>query len=166
MPKRILNLGCGDDFYGTDRVDIRETSATTKVCDLEKGIPFPNDKFDEVFEKNLLEHIRNVGFHLEEIWRVLKPSGKLILLTDNAACLKYYFGTHTGLYERLHHRDHHFSLFTMQHLKNHLHRTGFKIKKIEYHDTDHPSRCIDKFLRFIGLKRLSYPRIMVEATKK
>jgi len=163
--KRILNLGCGDDTYGTDRIDVKETLTTTYVHDLEKGIPFPDETFDEVYEKNLLEHLRNVGFHFEEIHRVLKPNGKLVLITDNAACLKYYLGTHTGRYEKLHGGDRHFSLFTLQHLRNHLEQARFKVEKIGYCDTEHPSRYLDRLLRIIGLERLSHPRIRVEATK-
>lgn len=165
MPKRILNCGCGDDTYGTDRVDIRKTSATTLVHDLEKGIPFPDNTFDEVYSRIFLEHLRNVGFHFEEVCRVLKPNAKLVLITDNAACLKYYFGTHIGRYERLHEGDHHYGLFTMQHLKNHLAKAGLNLVKMEYFDTEHPSRFFDRLLRIIGLKRLSYPRIRVEAIK-
>lgn len=35
--KRILNVGCGGDTYGTDRVDIYPSKTTTTVCDIEKG---------------------------------------------------------------------------------------------------------------------------------
>lgn len=163
--KRVANLGCGEDTYGTDRVDIKPTSATTLVWDLERGILFPDETFDEVYSKNLLEHLRNVGFFLEECHRALKPNGKLVLVTDNASRLLHHFGTHTGRYERLHEGDHHYNLFTMQHLKNHLSAVGFKILKIEYCDTELATRYLDKALRLIGLKRLSYPRIHVIAFK-
>ena len=61
--KRILNIGAGSDFYGTDRLDIRPTPSTTIVHDVEKGIPFEDETFNEVYSKNNLEHLRNVGFH-------------------------------------------------------------------------------------------------------
>ena len=53
--------------FGTHRVDIRMTKATTHIHDVEKGIPFSDNSFDEVFERNLFEHLRNPGFHLDEI---------------------------------------------------------------------------------------------------
>ena len=34
--KRILNLGCGNDMHGTDRVDLFKTPATTAVVNLDK----------------------------------------------------------------------------------------------------------------------------------
>jgi hypothetical protein len=36
---------------------------------------------------------------------------------------------------------------------------------LEYCDTSHPSTLVDKFLRIIGLRRFSYPRIKAEALK-
>lgn len=163
--KRILNLGSGNETYGTDRLDIHLTSATTHVADIEKGIPFPPDTFDEVYAKNILEHLRNVGFVLGEVERVLKKGGQLIIITDNAACLKYYGGTHTGRYERLHEGDCHYSLFTMNHLENHVKATGLSLVETRYLDTNHPSRILDSFLREIGLGYLSYPRICLVARK-
>jgi len=148
MPKRTLNLGCGEDTYGTDRIDIRETPATTLVHDLEKGIPFPDNFFDELYSKNLLEHLRNVGIHLEECYRVLKKGGRLVIITDNAACSRFYsLGTHEGRYENKHKNnpdDKHYGIFTRQHLKNHLEKAGFSVKEISLIKTDTTGRFLDR----------------------
>jgi len=160
---KVLNLGCGNDPYGTHRVDIIRTSTTTHVFDIEEGIKFVDNLFDEVYEKNLLEHLRNVGFHLEEVYRVLKPEGILTIITDNAECTRFYkLGTHTGRYEKEHHlynpRDKHYSIFTMNHLSNHLKAVGFKIESITYEGTDTLGKWLD---RMLGSK----PRIKVIARK-
>ena len=158
---RILNLGCGNNDYGTDRVDLFETPTTTLVYDVEKGIPFPDKTFTEVYERNLLEHLRNVGSHLSECLRVLKPSGTLNLITDNAACTRFYiFGTHMGRYEKLHTGDHHYSVFTMNHLRNHIEAVGFSIVDIRYVKTDTLGRFLD-----CSLFSLTMPRIKVIATR-
>jgi len=34
---RILNIGCGNQTYGTERIDIVKTKTTTKVCDVGGG---------------------------------------------------------------------------------------------------------------------------------
>ena len=124
---RILNLGCGDMNYGTHRVDIHKTKTTTHVFDVEEGIKFPDNFFDEVYEKTLLEHLRNPGYHFEEIFRVLKPEGKLTLITDYAGCSRYYLlGTHEGRYEKKHKDnldDRHYCIFTRSHIRNHLDKT-------------------------------------------
>lgn len=161
IPK-ILNLGCGNQTYGTYRVDILPTSTTTHVFDIEKSIQFPDNFFDEVYSKNLLEHLRNVGFHLEECYRVLKKGGKLILITDNVSCRRYYtFGTHEGRYEKQHKKnpkDKHYAIFTKTHLQNHLEHAGFKNIKISFIGTDTIGRFLDKITK-------QFPRIQVEAIK-
>lgn len=157
---RVLNLGCGSQSYGTDRVDVRETSATTKVADLEIPFPFETDTFDIVHSRNLLEHMRNVGLHLSECFRVLKPNGIIDITTDNASCMRYYLlGTHTGRYEKLHPGDHHFSIFTKKHLQNHFEAVGFKVVGIDYVKTD-------TFGRFIDMVTFGHPRIRVIAVKE
>ncbi len=163
--RRVLNIGCGLDTYGTDRIDKCESPAVTMVCDVEQGLPYPNASFDEVYSKNNLEHLRNVGFHLQEIHRVLKRGGRLKLITDNASCIRFYlFGTHTGRYEKLHEGDCHYSVFTVNHLKNHLKAACFTDVKFSYVETDTKGRFLDWLTRLV-FRSLSYPRIRVEARK-
>jgi len=158
--KRILTLGCGNQPYGTDRVDIIPSQFTTLVCDVEKGLPYAEKTFDEVYTRNLFEHLRNPGFFLEECHRVLKYGGKLILITDNAACQRFYLlGTHEGRYEKKHDpKDKHYSVYTRSHLRNHVEAVGFHINSLGYVGTDTVGRWIDVFTR-------QKPRVMVEATK-
>jgi len=165
--KTILNVGCGDDLYGTHRVDIVPTKATTHVFDVEEGIQFPSEYFDEVYSKNLLEHLRNVGFFLQECYRVLKNGGKLVLITDSASCLRYYvLGTHTGRYERKHKDDKHYSIFTPNHLVNHLEAARFENITWNYVETDTSGKFLDKIFRRLSFtKSISYPRIEVRARK-
>lgn len=159
----VLNLGCGEEMYGTHRVDINMTSATTHVFDVEKGINFQGDMFHEIYSRNLLEHLRNVGFFLDECYRVLKKGGKITLITDNAECVRYYwFGTHTGRYEELHEpNDRHYEIFTKNHLFNHFVVSGFHVESIEYIETDTSGRFFD----MLTLNLLGRPRIKVVATK-
>lgn len=157
--KRILNLGCGNSTYGSDRVDFIKTSATTMVCDLEQGIPLADNYFDLVYSRNLLEHLSNVGFHLKECYRVLKSKGEIDVTTDNASCWRYYlFGTHTGRYEVKHLGDHHYCIFTKKHLLNHFEKAGFQNIRIQYAKTDTSGKWLD-LVTFIK------PRIRVEAQK-
>jgi len=159
----ILNLGCGDQDYGTHRVDINKTKTTTHVFDVEKGLQFPDEMFDDVYSRNLLEHLRNVGFHLDECYRVLKKGGKIVLITDNAECVRYYwFGTHTGRYEELHEsNDRHYEIFTKSHLFNHFIASRFHIESIEYIKTDTSGRYFD----MLTLNLLGRPRLKVVAIK-
>lgn len=87
---RILNVGCGHDNYGTDRIDIVKTPTTTKVYDLNKGLPYPDNCFDEIKAQAVLEHIKDIGLFANECYRVLKKNGKLYIRTDNAAYIFFH----------------------------------------------------------------------------
>lgn len=129
------------------------------IWDLEKGIPFLNETFDEVYSRIFIEHLTNVGFHLAECYRVLKPNGKVDITTDNALAYRYYlFGTHTGRYEKHHPGDHHYGIFTKSHLKNHFEKAGFNNIQIDYVETDTLGKWFDLF-------SLVKPRIRVRAKK-
>lgn len=98
-----------------------------------------------------MEHLRNVGFHLQEVYRVLKLGGKLTLITDYAGCLRYYIlGTHEGRYEKKHKDnpdDRHYSVFSKQHIRNHLLAVGFEKIWIEFVGTERVTRLLDKIMR-------------------
>jgi predicted SAM-dependent methyltransferase len=161
MSSRILNCGCGSSNYGTDRIDFLNTNTTTLVCNLEKGIPFPDETFDEVYSQSFLEHLTNVGFHLKECYRVLKVGGVIDITTDNAGCQRYYWrgiATHGGRYEKLHPGDRHFSIFTRNHLQNHFEVVGFRNIQINYVKTD----TVGKWLDYVTFHK---PRINVKAKK-
>jgi len=148
---KILNLGCGNQEYGTHRVDMSKTETTTHVFDIEEGLQFPDNFFDVVYERNLFEHLQNPGFHLKEVYRVLKEKGKLVLITDNASCTRYYvLGTHEGQYEKRHKdnpKDRHFAIFTKTHIRNHLLAVGFQQINIELIGTERITRFLDKLMR-------------------
>ena len=184
--KLILNVGCGNETYGDVRVDIYSTMATTHVMDVENGFTKEwENKFDIVYSKNLLEHIRNPGFLLTEMKRVLKPGGKIIIITDNAGFWEFHiFGTHTkpkislkrlSFYVGRGELDTHYSLFTKEHLINHFRAVGIKIEKIKYLEFPE-NENLGKFrpvLNFICkllsltkiFENFAYPRIMIVGRK-
>jgi len=80
VKKVRLNLGCGPfKEPGFINIDIREDLKPDMVCDLSQGIPFADDSVDEIRAYDFLEHIPlgKTMFMMEEIWRVLKPGGRL-----------------------------------------------------------------------------------------
>jgi len=92
----ILDFGCGrGEFlecfvnnglvgFGTDQSDfVNQYSKNIKFksSDFEKeGIPFPDNYFDYVFSKSVIEHFYNPEKFGNEVYRVLKPGGKLITM--------------------------------------------------------------------------------------
>lgn len=90
---RLLDNGCGrGDFlhafaelgletYGTD---ISEFCRETHVVNFEhEALPFPDDFFDVVFSKSVIEHIGNCEHYMNEMKRVLKKGGLLILMVPD-----------------------------------------------------------------------------------
>lgn len=145
--KRILNVGCGKETYGTDFLDIYPSRKEVIKLDLQKNIfPFKDSTFDEVYSRSVFEHLKNPGKFILECKRVLKNKGKLIIITDNAAYFRFHFnifkrdvGVHYERYDRgklIRTRsgssDKHYLLFTTLHLQNFLLDEGFKVKEITY----------------------------------
>ena len=75
-----LNLGCGyKKLKGYINLDSRKEVKPDKVVDVSKGLSYDDNSIDEVRAFDFLEHLHpdKTIFVVEEIFRVLKPGGKL-----------------------------------------------------------------------------------------
>ena len=90
-----LDLCCGDGFFaslirpsgfeaGCDitesalhQADSRNVYRHLVCADIVQGIPFPNSYFNTIVSNSSLEHVEDIDGALREIWRVLKPAGRL-----------------------------------------------------------------------------------------
>jgi len=121
-----------------------------------EDFPFEDNFFDAVIALELIEHLYDPDHFLEEVYRVLKPSGYFILSTPNLASIhnriallfgfqpfsmnpshRFRIGHITDTF-RLHKYDpdvgvkrefDHIRLFTYRALKDLLKRYGFKVIK-------------------------------------
>jgi SAM-dependent methyltransferase len=90
---RIYQKHSRADFYGIDlSLENMKQSISilkeAKACDLNtEKIPWDESTFDCVLCTEVIEHIFNTDFLVEEIHRVLKKDGTLILTTPNLASL-------------------------------------------------------------------------------
>lgn len=116
----IINLGCGEETYGDVRVDYVKTKSTTHICDFNNPLPFEDNSFDEIYCKNVLEHIGNLKLFIEESIRILKKDGKFWFRTDNATYVGFMFKNHQKYIENEEwsKEDKHFYLFKAEHLIN------------------------------------------------
>ena len=76
----LLNLGSGfRKIDGWINIDNRKECDPDLLCDVEAGLPFEDNSVDEVRCWDFLEHIHmdKTVFVMEEIYRVLKPEGRL-----------------------------------------------------------------------------------------
>jgi len=69
----LLDIGCGTNkkqgYIGIDRVKLPGVDV---VCDIEEGLPFKDNTVDGIRVIQVLEHVRDLIFVLEEFWRVCK----------------------------------------------------------------------------------------------
>jgi len=116
-PLSVLDVGCGEGTFTRvilnlgnrvwgvdvrpDRVETaRQKGIKAVVADVAKGLPFENDFFDLVYASEVLEHIYDTEFFLQEARRVLKKNGALIVTVPNMACLPNRVRAIFGLYPK------------------------------------------------------------------
>ena len=96
----LIELGCGrGDFllefqqaglqcYGIDR-DEQSISLLANLIDVRKAdisvdaLPFDDNTFDVVYHKSLIEHLYTPDHLMAESYRILKPGGRVIILTPD-----------------------------------------------------------------------------------
>lgn len=61
-------------------------------------LPFPSERFDSVVSVETLEHVADPGTFLDELRRVMRPGGLLVLTTPNARYTKPVNGVPTNPY--------------------------------------------------------------------
>src|SRR3989344_3326203 len=86
------------------------------IADINKDIPIDSESVDVVILTEVLEHLRNPNRAMEELCRILKPGGKLVLTTP--------------LLWPLHEEPNDFQRFTKYGLEEILKNSGFKEFKI------------------------------------
>lgn len=114
----VLDVGCGDGgdlLYLADRVkeavgiDIIPKSQWPKQCSERlqffvgdsENLPFGKGSFDVVFEKDMLHHTVDPARALEEIKRITKKGGRIVILEANRYNPIFYFHM-TLLYKHEH----------------------------------------------------------------
>lgn len=88
-----LDLGCRDGCwskrleglgYEVVAADLMPNYEKAIVVDVNKTLEFKDRTFDLVWFSEVIEHLENPTFSLNEVKRILKPGGKLILTTPNS----------------------------------------------------------------------------------
>lgn len=100
---KLLDVGCGSGRYlatmrslDWDVQGVELSEDGLKVC-LASGLPvhhgdlksasFSDDSFDVITVRHVIEHIREPHPFMAELARILKPGGKLIIVTPNSDAL-------------------------------------------------------------------------------
>ena len=89
ISKKCLDLGCGHGLYTkilyaqkneieSVKIDLEGKTHPDVICNAEK-LPFEKQTFNVVYSFQVLEHIRDIDKAIQEIRRVLKSDGKLLI---------------------------------------------------------------------------------------
>lgn len=148
--KKVLDVGCGTGYLGEELetrgakvtgIDIskvalkkaHEVLSFTKVVDLnEDELPFKDRTFDLIVASEVIEHLFKPVIILEELRRILRDKGQLIITTPN---FLYWGHRLRFLIGRFGYTDEgpfdigHIHFYTYQTLIDDLHKSGFRIVK-------------------------------------
>lgn len=103
-----LNVGCGtkifNDYINIDigifKLDDGKIIEPEILCNLDNGLPFEDNIVEYIYADNVIEHLKEPFYFMEECHRVLKEKGKVRIITPHFKCHssyhcpdhKYHFG--------------------------------------------------------------------------
>lgn len=79
-----INLSAGNTINKPDNVvevDVVRSSFTDVLCDTNERLPFRDNCFDVAVSLNAFEHYKYPQFVADEIYRILKPGGRILIQT-------------------------------------------------------------------------------------
>jgi len=121
-----LDVGCG---FGAQTQNIQkkgykvtavDTSVVFEGCiklDLNEKLPFNNNSFDLVWCSEVIEHLKSPNKIRDEMFRILKSKGQLILTTPNSFFWFYRFCSLFGFPPNKLQRNDHLHFFSITDIK-------------------------------------------------
>jgi 2-polyprenyl-3-methyl-5-hydroxy-6-metoxy-1,4-benzoquinol methylase len=141
---KLLDVGCGNGQFlakmqnlGWEAMGIEPDVQAAQVAQKQFGVPviminlekagLPDNYFDVVTMNHVIEHLDDPINSLQECQRILKPRGKLILLSPNINSLghKIFREFWLGIDP-----PRHFYLYSLQTLKACIEKVGFQIETL------------------------------------
>ena len=141
---RILDVGCGDGFHLRLLQKYGKKSWQLEGIDLDKravqmaekaglkvhlgtieDLDLPEDTYDFAFMIQTIEHVEKPDAILRAVKRILKPKGKLVIVTDNTDSID--FGLFKRSYWGGYHFPRHWNLFNRKSLTKLAEKVGFEV---------------------------------------
>ncbi|MBU0628036.1 MAG: class I SAM-dependent methyltransferase [Nanoarchaeota archaeon] len=124
--KTALDAGCREGTqsellkkkgYKVTSIDIEKNYRDCMIVDLNKKLPFKKESFSLIWCSEVIEHLKNPYFTINEFRRVLKKEGELIITTPNSYCMVFQFMYLFGLTPKKMQRNDHKHFFNKKHIK-------------------------------------------------
>ena len=145
---RVLDVGCGDGFHLKLLRRFGKPSWTLEGIDIDpraveaasgpgitvhqgtiEDVDLPADSYDVVYTIQTVEHVAHPDRVLAAIHRVLKPGGRLVIVTDNTESVD--FGLFRKSYWGGYHFPRHWNLFNPTALARLGRNAGFEVEKMD-----------------------------------
>lgn len=97
--KNIKNLFPNCELWSVDislsmvKLAVESNSPSTFCLSAAEQLPFPDNSFDRVVSREVIEHVMRPDLMIQELARVLKPGGRAVVTTENEESL-----SHTNFY--------------------------------------------------------------------
>ncbi|MEK7577828.1 MAG: class I SAM-dependent methyltransferase [Patescibacteria group bacterium] len=174
MKHPSIDVGCGDGFFarqtfGENEIDIGLDMKSSRMKDVEKQsaykklvtydgytFPFSNNTFNTVVSNSVFEHVDELPRVVSEIYRVLKPKGKMYTTVMAYPWEEYLLGATVfgNTYRKIMRtKQHHINLYTFIQWKKVFEQVGFRIVSVTGHGSKHASRMID-VLHYVSIPSL------------
>jgi len=146
QPDKWLDVGAGNGYLaevvkgsfpsihatGVDFVDTALKEATSlddsKVVNFdEENLPFDDNSFDFVTCLEVIEHLILREHALEELYRVVKPGGRVLISVPNLQFIEYLLALTRGKMPHPAADPRHMSIFTIRFLKEQMVKAGFNV---------------------------------------
>ncbi|MCS7079868.1 MAG: class I SAM-dependent methyltransferase [Chloracidobacterium sp.] len=126
---RVLDVGCGQrkqpGAVGLDRIPLPGVDV---VHDLDaRPYPFPDNTFDEIYARHVIEHVASVPEFLAELHRIAAPGARLYIATPHYSSL----GSWNDPTHRWHFSAYSFDYFAAGHPGAYYAGGGFRVVSIE-----------------------------------
>lgn len=170
--RKLLDVGCFDGTFASQfgpEWQVFGLEGNVQACqeankkgvkavlhDLEKSFPFDNETFDCVIAAEVIEHVYDTDFFLQEIRRVIRKEGVLVMSIPNIACLTNRLSMIFGRYPRYAEYQAggagHIRVYTASVIKEQIQNHGFEV--ISFIGCNFPMPMHNHFIP-LWLKRLA-----------
>ena len=199
IPLKIMDIGCAEGKLSTalakhgHKVTAADISSSflkaaesnagregikikTLHCDIEGDISYISERFDMIYFMDILEHLRSPVFGLQNIRKLLKDNGELIINTPNIMTPAMFFsylknaGKLIDYYDLKNLNDLHLQTYDYRSLEKLLNFVGFKVYKFVPNFVPVPflSRfsMFMPFLRFLSRRFLFFSQMLTVRCRK